>query len=152
MKNMKNISTLNKMKGLTIIELMIGMAIFVIFVVTIARSIPVAQEQSRITGIVQMVSDGQRAATAYASGGGIYTGISVAALVARNLLPVQITDGVAENAFGGDFIISSPSQTQMLMTFTGIPEEAGADLLAKYQDFSPTYTAGTSTFTVTFNG
>lgn len=147
---MKNTNNLNKMKGLTIIELMIGMAILAIFIVTIARNIPVAQEQSRITSVVQMISDMQKGATAYASGSGVYTGITLAKLVERNLLPVNITDGVGENPYGGDVSIAPNNATSITITLTVVPNESGADLMAKYADFTPTYSG--TTFTVTFMG
>lgn len=146
------ISNFNKMKGLTIIELMIGMAILAIFIVTITRNIPVAKEQSRITSVVQMISDAQKGATAFAAGSGVYTGATVDALVARNLLPVNITDGVGENPFGGDLVIVSNDPIEVTISFTNIPAEAGIDLAAKYIDFGAVYTEGTSTFSVTFVG
>jgi prepilin-type N-terminal cleavage/methylation domain-containing protein len=149
---MKKTYSFNKMKGLTIIELMIGMAILAIFIVTIARNIPVAQEQSRITSVVQMISDAQKGTTAFAAGAGVYTGATVTTLVARNLLPINITDGVAENPFGGDLVIASNDPIEVTISLTNIPEEAGLDLVAKYVDFGATYAAGTSTFSVTFIG
>ncbi len=139
-------------RGFSLVELAIGIAVIAILILAIIASAGM-RETARIHSAANTIQTMRSAAENYLASGNLdYTGISISALQAANLLPTSL----GSNPFGGTYNVSPASSsdtTHFKIDLGSLNAVQASKLIAIFKNnanSTPTYDSSTSTWTVVF--
>lgn len=144
-----------KQKGFTLAEIAIVLVIIGLLVAVALPEIFAARDNAKVDAALTQTQTVLKGATKYGPRNGNKTGISMAVLHARGLVPEEYTDfgaaGVDINPWGGDVqvTVNGTDPRQIDITFTEIDDDAGGLFFSEELEangaVSATYAAGTAT-------
>ena len=155
---MKSLSRHSKQRGFTLIEVGIALAIGLVIIMGVARSIQVNQLKLQTSKTVQDVQAILVAAVDFRSGRSTYAGVTIGGMMLGNDIKGANGDGTDANAWGGDYTVAVNGNF-VNIGVTDIPNDVGPLLVAKLNPdsqggntaiFAPGAGGAAGAFTVTY--
>jgi len=140
-----------KQQGFTAIETFIVLGLMILVAIGVAKSIGPMQVEYKVYQITNQATTVHAGASSWA-GGGVYTGISMAALK-DDYLPRDFIDGKGINPYDGDVTAEPNTDPYNLdVSFTKIKKDAGVRTVKKYGSNYAAYDEATKTLVITMQG
>lgn len=139
-----------KQKGLTIIELSLGLAVVLVLALLALRGWNSMQLTKDVSAGVNTINQVYASAQNWRSSRTSFTGVSMTVLDNLSLTPDAISDGTGTNPWGGDITISAAAgnPSQVTITMDNVPTEAGDNLVDKLQnEGTASFSSGTFSYT-----
>lgn len=139
-----------KQKGLTIIELSLGLAVVLVLALLALRGWNSMQLTKDVSAGVNTINQVYASAQNWRSSRTSFTGVSMTVLDNLSLTPDAIGDGTGANPWGGDITISAAAgnPSQVTITMDNVPTEAGDNLVDKLQsEGTASFSSGTFSYT-----
>lgn len=122
----------NKIRGISLLEVMLSLAIIAIIIMLATRYFSTANEAENINNATLLIENGRTASLRYLTITGSLQDVSVENLIKDDLLP----PGFGKNPWAGNItiVVAPNDSSKVQITLTDIPKPACDNLLAALND------------------